>query len=57
MGTKKTKKPKAKSMGQVCCEGYGSFGWDKQTAYAKRCWNSAAAAVINEACIRVSKTK
>ena len=57
MGTKKPKKPKTKSMGQVCCEGYGSFGWDKQTAYAKRCWNSAAEAVILEACIRVSETK
>ena len=57
MSTKKTKKPKAKSMGQVCCEGYGSFGWDKQTAYAKRCWQSAAAAVIVEACLRISPSK
>lgn len=47
------KKPKIKSMGQVACEGYGAWSWDNQTKYAKQCWQSAAAAVIVEACKRI----
>lgn len=43
----KKKKPGRKSLARVCCEGYGVWGWDNQTAYAKRCWHDAAMAVAH----------
>ncbi len=70
MGTKKTKKKKAKrsvhemELGEIAMEKYwveytgrNAPDWNTLVPRERDVWNSAAAAVINEACIRVSKTK
>lgn len=47
MSSPKKKPAPRKSLARICCEGYGTFGWEDQTAYAKRCWHDAAMAVAN----------